>query len=117
MEAGGRQFAETIAFGPGAWEQLPDGLKQGIIFNAPTFLDEQRDSDWLMIDLHALENFACRRAVDPGRLKRTVLPAGVGQGRPSASAGTKTNASRGWPCTAPESSRPIPAGRDLLHKP
>ncbi len=61
MEAGARQFAETIVFGPGAWEQLPDGLKQGIIFNAPTFLDEQRDSDWLMIDLHALENFASPR--------------------------------------------------------
>ena len=74
MEAGARQFAETIAFGPGAWEQLPDGLKQAIIFNAPTFLDEQRDSDWLMIDLHALENFAPAALLTQGDSSEPFFP-------------------------------------------
>src|ERR671933_696304 len=49
MESGARQFVETVAFGPGAWEQLPDELRQTLIFNAPTFLDEQRDPEWLRI--------------------------------------------------------------------
>ena len=58
MEAGARQFMETIAFGPGAWEQLPGELRQTFIFNAATFLDEQRDPEWLAIDLQGLASFS-----------------------------------------------------------
>jgi pimeloyl-ACP methyl ester carboxylesterase len=58
IEAGARLFMESIAFGPGAWEQLPAEARQTCIFNAPTFLDEGRDPEWLMLDVKRLANFA-----------------------------------------------------------
>ena len=58
LESGARQFMETIALGPGVWEQLPDEFRQRTIFNAPTFLDESRDPDALAIDLQRLADFS-----------------------------------------------------------
>ena len=52
-----RAFAETIALGPGSWDQLTDEIKDMMTFNAPTFLDEQQDPNWLKIDLQALAAF------------------------------------------------------------
>jgi pimeloyl-ACP methyl ester carboxylesterase len=49
-----RVFVETVAFGPGTWEQLPGELRQTFVRNAPTFLDEQSDPDWASVDLRAL---------------------------------------------------------------
>jgi pimeloyl-ACP methyl ester carboxylesterase len=66
MESGARQFVETVAFGPGAWEQLPGELRQTLIFNAPTFLDEQRDPEWLLIDPQALANFSAPALLTQG---------------------------------------------------
>ena len=41
-----RRFVETIAFGPGAWdEQLTPEMRETFITNAPTWLDEVRDRD------------------------------------------------------------------------
>ncbi len=57
MEAGARLFMETIAFGPGAWELLPNESRQTFIFNAPTWLDEGRDPEWRMLDLGQLASF------------------------------------------------------------
>lgn len=45
---------------------------------------EQRDPDWLTANLPGLASFALLCAVDPRRFKRTVLPARIGQSRPSA---------------------------------
>lgn len=42
-DAGARLFVETIVLGPGAWEFLPDALRQTMAFNAPTFLDVVHD--------------------------------------------------------------------------
>jgi pimeloyl-ACP methyl ester carboxylesterase len=43
--AGGAElFIETIA-GPAAWEELPSSYQQELIYNAPTFLDEERDPE------------------------------------------------------------------------
>jgi pimeloyl-ACP methyl ester carboxylesterase len=51
-------FVDTIAFGPDAWEtQLTSAIRQVFITNAPTFLDETRDPDFLEIDLDALVGF------------------------------------------------------------
>jgi hypothetical protein len=61
MERGARQFIETIAVGPGAWEELPDKVRQTVIFNAPTFVDEQRDPEWQAIDLQRLGSFQALR--------------------------------------------------------
>ncbi len=58
IQAGARVFVETIAFGPGAWEQLPIQMQQTFVFNAPTWLDEMRDSAALNLDLSSLRSFA-----------------------------------------------------------
>lgn len=52
---GARQFVETIAFGPGAWQPLPQRLRDTFVFNAPTWLDEVRDPEALEIDLTGLQ--------------------------------------------------------------
>lgn len=58
MEGGVRLFVETIAFGPGAWEQMPPETKKTVIFNALTFLDETHDSEIFSIDLDRLHRFS-----------------------------------------------------------
>jgi pimeloyl-ACP methyl ester carboxylesterase len=58
LEGGVRRFVETIAFGPGAWEQLPPEVKKIVIFNAPTFLDDARDAETLSIDVARLGHFS-----------------------------------------------------------
>jgi pimeloyl-ACP methyl ester carboxylesterase len=54
---GARQFVETIAFGPGAWDKLSPQLRETFISNADTWLDEMRDPQGLMIDVNALSQF------------------------------------------------------------
>jgi pimeloyl-ACP methyl ester carboxylesterase len=56
-EEGARRFVETVALGPGAWDQLPPGLREAFVFNAPTYLDECRDPEQLTIDLRLLASF------------------------------------------------------------
>lgn len=58
MEAGARQFVETIAFGPGMWATLPPEMRQTFVLNAPTFLDELNEpEDVLSVDLPRLAEF------------------------------------------------------------
>jgi pimeloyl-ACP methyl ester carboxylesterase len=52
-----KQFVETIAFGPGAWEQLPSQMKAIFVHNAPTFYDEILDPGSLVMDTGGLKNF------------------------------------------------------------
>jgi pimeloyl-ACP methyl ester carboxylesterase len=54
---GTRLFVETIAFGPGQWDKLPQKLKETFISNADTFLDEIKDPTGLVVDLNALAKF------------------------------------------------------------
>jgi pimeloyl-ACP methyl ester carboxylesterase len=56
-EAGARLFVETLAFGPGAWEQLPVDVRRTFVANAPTFLDENREPDASSLDLASLGSF------------------------------------------------------------
>ena len=57
-DAGARLFVDTIAFGPGAWdEQLAPQMRETFLTNAPTWLDEMHDPDALLMDLDALEGF------------------------------------------------------------
>ena len=46
-----RQFVETVALGPGTWDQLSPDLQQAFITNAPTFLDEAHDPEQLAFDI------------------------------------------------------------------
>jgi pimeloyl-ACP methyl ester carboxylesterase len=54
---GARLFVETIALGPGGWDQLPASMQQTFIFNAPTWLDEIQDPEALTLDLTRLAVF------------------------------------------------------------
>lgn len=55
---GAREFVETIAFGPGAWDALPHHVRETFIFNASTWLDEVQDPDAMELDLSRLRTFA-----------------------------------------------------------
>jgi pimeloyl-ACP methyl ester carboxylesterase len=57
MEAAARSFVETVAFGPGAWDTLPQSIRDTFIRNAPTFLDETNDPEGVTIDLSSLRSF------------------------------------------------------------
>ena len=54
-EGAARLFVETIAFGPGAWDdQFTPPIRDVFTANATTWLDEVRDPDAVQIDLGAL---------------------------------------------------------------
>jgi pimeloyl-ACP methyl ester carboxylesterase len=57
LAGGAKRFIETIAFGPGAWGQLPSELRETFVFNATTWLDEMRDRDALTVDVDRLRSF------------------------------------------------------------
>jgi pimeloyl-ACP methyl ester carboxylesterase len=69
-----RLFVETIAFGPGAWEQLPATLQQTFIFNAPTWLDETQDPESLTLDLARLSTFPCSALLTHGDQSAPFFP-------------------------------------------
>ena len=52
-EAAARDFVETIALGPGAWEMMPLEERTSMAANADTFAGEQLDSAWA--DMQVLE--------------------------------------------------------------
>lgn len=56
-EEAAKRFIETIAFGPGAWPQLPPEAQRTFIYNAPTFLDETKDPESLQLNLDRLSQF------------------------------------------------------------
>lgn len=55
--AAARQFVDEVALGRGAWEQLPDQLRETFLTNAPTFADEQADTGWASLDLGRLSGY------------------------------------------------------------
>jgi hypothetical protein len=57
-EAAARDFVETIALGPGAWELMSQEERVSVVTNADTFVGEQRDPDWAEIELAALADVA-----------------------------------------------------------
>jgi pimeloyl-ACP methyl ester carboxylesterase len=57
MAGGAQHFVDDVAFGPGAWDQLPPAVRETFVANAPTFLDEQRDPEALLLDLATLNSF------------------------------------------------------------
>lgn len=52
MEAGARQFYETVVGRD--WNELPAARRDAWISNARTWLDEQRDPEWLALDVSSL---------------------------------------------------------------
>jgi pimeloyl-ACP methyl ester carboxylesterase len=56
-EEAAKEFVETIAVGPGAWQRLPVPVQQTFIYNAPTFYDETQDLGSLQLDTKELSHF------------------------------------------------------------
>ena len=77
MEGGARLFFETIALGPGAWEQLPEQSRRTFVTNAPTFLAELRDPEQLRIDLDGLARFPHPTLLTNGDTSKPEFPAVV----------------------------------------
>jgi pimeloyl-ACP methyl ester carboxylesterase len=71
---GARQFVETIAFGPGAWAELPEDVRQTFVFNAPTWLDEIHDPEALEIDLSGLRPLAAPALLTIGDQSAPFFP-------------------------------------------
>jgi pimeloyl-ACP methyl ester carboxylesterase len=57
LEAGAKQFVETIGMGPGGWDRMAPEQRQTNVTNALTWLDEVRDPDALTIDAESLAAF------------------------------------------------------------
>ena len=51
------QFCETVALGPGTWAHLPLDVQETFTENAPTFLDEENDSEARAIDVETIRGF------------------------------------------------------------
>ena len=50
-----KQFVDEVVFGPGVWDhQLPPEVKEMLVQNAPTFLDELQDQTMVRIDEESL---------------------------------------------------------------
>ena len=58
MTGGAQRFVETVAFGPGAWAQLPQATRETFIFNAPTWLEEIQERESTTMDLDSLSAFS-----------------------------------------------------------
>jgi pimeloyl-ACP methyl ester carboxylesterase len=54
-EGAAQQFVETIE--PGGWAEVPPEVKEAVIFNAPMFLEQMRDLDFLSMNLARLRGF------------------------------------------------------------
>lgn len=76
-EGAARTFVDTIAFGPGGWDRLPEAEQTTFIANAPTFLDERQDPEGMIVDLNALARFARPALLSRGDRSPPFFPAVV----------------------------------------
>ena len=51
------RFVEDVALGPGAWDELPEQMRATMVYNAPTFLDEELAPDSRAVDEAALTRY------------------------------------------------------------
>lgn len=79
INAGARLFVETIAFGPGAWDSLPERMRQTFISNALTWFDELQDPDWNRVDVDRLRRFTKPALLTRGDQSPPFFPAVVAQ--------------------------------------
>lgn len=74
QEGGARAFVERIAFGPGAWDQMPAAARDTFVFNAPTWLDEWQEPDALDMDLADLAGFTAPALLTLGGTSPPFFP-------------------------------------------
>jgi pimeloyl-ACP methyl ester carboxylesterase len=53
------QFVEEVALGAGAWQLLPEPLRETMIDAAPAFVAEQQDPAWADVELDELAGIPC----------------------------------------------------------
>jgi pimeloyl-ACP methyl ester carboxylesterase len=70
-----RLFAETVAIGPGGWEQMSSPDRGTWVNNAPAFLDELRDPEAFTVDLIALGAFSHPTLLSHGEQSPPFFPA------------------------------------------
>jgi pimeloyl-ACP methyl ester carboxylesterase len=58
-EGGARLFIDTVGLGTGTWAHTPGEVRQIVVDNAQTFLDETRDPGVVTINLNAVAAMAC----------------------------------------------------------
>jgi pimeloyl-ACP methyl ester carboxylesterase len=76
MESGAKLFVETIAFGPGMWDQLPPETRRTFVFNAPTWLDEVNEGERVMaVDVDRLATFGRPMLLSQGDQSAPFFPA------------------------------------------
>jgi pimeloyl-ACP methyl ester carboxylesterase len=73
-EGGARRFVETIAYGPGAWDTMPQATRDTFVFNAPTWLDELQEPGALDMQLDLLANFAAPTLLTLGGTSPPFFP-------------------------------------------
>jgi pimeloyl-ACP methyl ester carboxylesterase len=73
-EEGAAEFVDTIALGPGAWAQLSPAERAALVANAPTFLDERRDPEALVLPLSSLASFPHRALLSDGEQSFPLFP-------------------------------------------
>jgi hypothetical protein len=95
-EGGAKQFVETVAWHPGAWEEeLTPGMRDVFTNNAPTFLDEAHDPGWRRIDLDRLSRFGRPALLTKGTVSRLSLQrSSTRSGRRCRSLGSKRSRAR-----------------------
>lgn len=76
-EGAARRFVDTIAFGAGAWDQLPELIRQTFIANAATYLDECHDPEGLSIDSSAVASTTVPLLLSHGTESPSLFPAVV----------------------------------------
>jgi pimeloyl-ACP methyl ester carboxylesterase len=74
MEGGARQFVETVAAGPGAWDRIQPEIRQTMIANAATFPDETQDPGAFTLDLAALAGFTRPALLSHGNRSFSFFP-------------------------------------------
>jgi pimeloyl-ACP methyl ester carboxylesterase len=75
MEGGAQLFVETIAFGPGFWDHLPDPVRQTFIENALTWIDETNDPEAGKLPLDQIARFDRPTLLSHGGQSAPFFPA------------------------------------------
>ena len=65
MEDGVKIFIEALA-GPDAWDLMPEPVQQGLIYNAPTFLEENLEKEWYRLNFDKLATFSAPALLTKG---------------------------------------------------
>ena len=87
VERGTRRFFEKVILGPGAWELVPEHVRQAAVANAQTFVDLREDPVATELDVDAVRRFPgpitiTRGEIGPAWLREVATVTAERLGRP-----------------------------------